>query len=151
MIEPLTQFQERRVRANQAVASKEMREEQERAIDDIPENEYFPILFWCNTHRRQATHIHRKTYGRTVEIRHVCDPRLGGIMIPCQCVDLTGIAEITKTDSDLPPAAKVESERRPLSESPTGFPQVTTTTVFEADGTLSSQHSTYGVPPPEQP
>lgn len=166
------------------------------------DNEYFPILWWCNTHRREATHIHRKTYGDTVEIRHCCDPKLGGIMIPCLCVDLTGIAEITKTDSDLPRAAKadpdffatncvpwrdpmdgrpfairfldaiyeskrrgidgksikrkraakVEPERRPLSESPTGFPQVTTTTVFEADGTQSSQHSvTYGVPPPEQP
>lgn len=54
--------------------------------------------------------------------------------------------------ADLPPAAKVDPERHPLSESPTGFPQVTTTTVFEADGTQSSQHSvTYGVPPPEQP
>lgn len=62
---------------------------------DAPTVEYFPILFWCNSHRRQATHIQRKTQrdGRVFE-EHVCDPKLGGILLPCRCVDLTGIAEI---------------------------------------------------------
>ncbi len=93
----LTQFQEQRLKTNQSIAYLERREEQESAIDNAPFNEYFPILFWCNTHRRKATHIHRKTQrdGRVFE-EHVCDPRLGGIMLSCRCVDLTGIAEITE-------------------------------------------------------
>lgn len=43
-------------------------------------------LWWCNSHRRRATHIFKD--------RHCCNPNLGGIMIPCQCVDLTGLVEV---------------------------------------------------------
>lgn len=42
------------------------------------------VLFWCNTHQRRAIGLSG------------CDPRLGGIMMPCQCVELTGIAEIVE-------------------------------------------------------
>lgn len=45
-------------------------------------------LWWCNAHQRQATFFD----GSSASLR--CDPKLGGIMIPCDCVDLTGIAEI---------------------------------------------------------
>lgn len=44
-------------------------------------------LWWCNTHQRRAAHI--DSWGK-----HKCDPHLPGIMIPCNCVNLTGIAEI---------------------------------------------------------
>lgn len=43
-------------------------------------------LFWCNSHQRRATHI---SHGEPC-----CDPRLGGILLPCRCVLLNGIAEI---------------------------------------------------------
>ena len=36
---------------------------------------------WCNTHERHCS-------------PNGCDPRLGGITMPCQVVDLTGIAII---------------------------------------------------------
>ena len=42
-----------------------------------------PRLFWCNSHQRKATHINM--YNHTM----VCDPKLGGIMLPCSVVDLT--------------------------------------------------------------
>ncbi len=50
---------------------------------EAPEEE----LWWCNHHRRRATHI--GPHGN-----HCCDPKLGSIMIPCNTVELTGIAEI---------------------------------------------------------
>ncbi|HYT44117.1 MAG TPA: hypothetical protein VEP90_17385 [Methylomirabilota bacterium] len=48
-----------------------------------PENEYW----WCNSHNRRATHIDSRE-------RHCCAPNLGGIMIPCDAVNLTNIMEI---------------------------------------------------------
>lgn len=42
-----------------------------------------PILrpiWWCNTHKREATHIDKNG-------NHRCDPNLGGILMPCN-VDL---------------------------------------------------------------
>ena len=48
-------------------------------------------LWWCNIHRRQATYVRNETY-------HCCDPKLGGIMIPCNCVDLTNECKIMKID-----------------------------------------------------
>ncbi len=44
-------------------------------------------LWWCNSHGRKATHVDE-------DGRHRCDPKLGGIMLPCMAVNLTGIAEI---------------------------------------------------------
>lgn len=43
-------------------------------------------LWWCNVHQRKATYVKNGKRG--------CDPHLGGIMIPCECVNLTGIAII---------------------------------------------------------
>lgn len=40
-------------------------------------------LFWCNAHQRQAANA------------KACNPKLGGILLPCHVVDLTGIAELT--------------------------------------------------------
>lgn len=45
-------------------------------------------LIWCNTHQRRATHCHKYT------LTHCCNPALGGIMLPCSCVNLTGLALI---------------------------------------------------------
>lgn len=50
-------------------------------------------LWWCNTHQRRATYTRLSDRSW----RHVCDPRLGGITIPCQVVDLTEDFEIEET------------------------------------------------------
>lgn len=42
-------------------------------------------LWWCNSHQRRATHLWRGE-------RH-CDPNLGGILLPCRAVNLTGWVE----------------------------------------------------------
>ena len=47
-------------------------------------------LWWCNVHNRIATYMLRNT-------RHCCDPSLSGIMIPCNCVELTNILEIEES------------------------------------------------------
>lgn len=36
--------------------------------------------WWCNSHQRRATYLFKD--------QHVCDPDLGGIMIPCSSVKL---------------------------------------------------------------
>lgn len=43
-------------------------------------------LWWCNSHRREATYTRTTLGGGLV---HCCDPKLGGILLPCSCVDLT--------------------------------------------------------------
>lgn len=48
-------------------------------------------FWWCNSHRRSATHILKYDDGREA---HHCDPRLGGIMLPCVCVNLTHEVEV---------------------------------------------------------
>lgn len=48
-------------------------------------------LWWCNSHERIATHLILR---KGMEPCHVCDPKLGGILLPCKCVNLTGIAEV---------------------------------------------------------
>jgi hypothetical protein len=50
-------------------------------------------LWWCNSHQRRATYVRNET-------DHCCDPNLGGIMLPCRTVNLTGIMEID--DENLP-------------------------------------------------
>jgi hypothetical protein len=40
-------------------------------------------VWWCRTHRRIATHI-LKREGMSPEAH--CDPALGGITLPCDCV-----------------------------------------------------------------
>jgi len=42
--------------------------------------------WWCNSHNRRATHIGPQG--------HHCDPDLGGILLPCFAVNLTGLIEI---------------------------------------------------------
>lgn len=59
-------------------------------------------LWWCNSHQRRATYVLIKKYdyqiwlpdGPRETIDHCCDPKLGGILLPCSCVNLTGIVEI---------------------------------------------------------
>ncbi len=51
-------------------------------------------LWWCNTHQRRATHQFFGNGWTDVS----CDPNLGGITMPCMCVSLKGIAEITEED-----------------------------------------------------
>jgi len=40
--------------------------------------------WWCNSHKRPATHVRIKDDGSSPE--RVCDPNLGGILLPCDCV-----------------------------------------------------------------
>ena len=49
-------------------------------------------LWWCNSHGRVATYI--QMYSYTKLQKPCCDPKLGGIMLPCSCVNLTGQVEI---------------------------------------------------------
>lgn len=71
-------------------------------VENIPkelEGIWVPVdlrwLWWCNTHRRRATHKYLKfRYGRMISEEHCCAPKQPGIMMPCECVNLTGIAEI---------------------------------------------------------
>ncbi len=48
-------------------------------------------LYWCNSHEREAT-------ARDKDGKPRCDPSLGGILLPCFVVDLTGIAEIVEDE-----------------------------------------------------
>lgn len=47
-------------------------------------------LWWCNSHQRQAEYIRSNRQSKT----RCCDPKLGGILLPCNAVNLTGIVEI---------------------------------------------------------
>jgi hypothetical protein len=55
-------------------------------------------LWWCNTHGRKATHLMVKRYDNPNDNTAVpcCAPYLGGVMIPCRCVDLTSKANIVE-------------------------------------------------------
>lgn len=48
-------------------------------------------LWWCNTHQRRATARRQAGFW---EGGVCCAPGLAGILLPCQCVNLTGMAEI---------------------------------------------------------
>jgi len=50
-------------------------------------------LLWCNSHGRRANHVDRHGKPR-------CNPKLGGLAIPCLVVDLTDIAEIDEEDGE---------------------------------------------------
>jgi hypothetical protein len=55
-------------------------------------------LWWCNSHQREATYAYVQ-HGKDCELKlvHCCDPCLGGILLPCFCVELTGLVEIEKS------------------------------------------------------
>ena len=42
--------------------------------------------FWCRTHKRMATHL--LVRDGELSPKHVCDPALGGITLPCDAVDI---------------------------------------------------------------
>jgi hypothetical protein len=44
----------------------------ERPLDGIVSTDG---IWWCNSHQMEATHYRNG--------RHICDPKLGGITIPC--------------------------------------------------------------------
>lgn len=48
-------------------------------ISSIPENMCVDLgaTYWCDTHNRKATHINSL-------VEPCCDPKLGGIMMPCK-------------------------------------------------------------------
>lgn len=50
-------------------------------------------LWWCNSHQRRAAYLLGPTY-------HVCKPGQGGVMIPCVCVNLTGLVEIDDFETE---------------------------------------------------
>lgn len=49
-------------------------------------------VFWCNAHERVANDFDSRD-------QPACDSRLGGILLPCRCVELTGIAELFEDPS----------------------------------------------------
>lgn len=51
-------------------------------------------IWWCNSHRRRATYMKAPNFNRPLANYHCCDPALGGITIPCVCVELTGKVEL---------------------------------------------------------
>lgn len=62
-------------------------------------------FWWCNSHNRPATHL----WGT----KHVCDPRLGGILLPCSCVsakELRVILTFIETDDGLSLKANFEPQ-----------------------------------------
>lgn len=69
----------------------------------IPGTEYVKaselIMGWCNTHNRRATYYFINNNSKPATADLCCDPKLGGIMLPCMCVDLTEIAEIVEKPS----------------------------------------------------
>ena len=48
--------------------------------------------WWCNSHNRVATHILKRG---DWEVHH-CEPGLAGILLPCECVNLDGLVEVTQ-------------------------------------------------------
>lgn len=68
-------------------------------MNDVVRNEYSldtsSELWWCNSHCRIASHILKNATG----VRHVCDPLLAGTLLPCVCVNLTGLVEIIEDTS----------------------------------------------------
>ena len=53
---------------------------------DAYEQNGFDRIHWCNSHGRRARWLYRG--------KPCCDPLLGGIMIPCDTVDITDDVEI---------------------------------------------------------
>lgn len=48
-------------------------------------------LWWCNSHQRWASHV------RVRDQWHHCALGLGGVMIPCRCVNLTDLVEVMES------------------------------------------------------
>lgn len=70
-------------------------------MSQFENSSYIKVLpcnfWWCNTHQRRATHYKiLERLGRIIDVSETpqCDPRLGGIMISCRSVNLTGICDI---------------------------------------------------------
>jgi hypothetical protein len=55
------------------------------ALDQPGEN------WWCNSHNRRATHV---VVVNGLLHSHQCDPALGGVLMMCRCVNLTGKLEL---------------------------------------------------------
>lgn len=45
-------------------------------------------MYWCKVHAREATH---ERFGVPC-----CDPKLPGIKLPCQCIDITSALQLAK-------------------------------------------------------
>jgi hypothetical protein len=41
--------------------------------------------WWCTTHKRIATYVWTSTGQRHRGLMRCCNPKLGGILLPCQC------------------------------------------------------------------
>lgn len=50
-------------------------------------------VWWCNSHQRKAEYISLKE-GYLIHNEHCCNPRLGGILLPCNCIEITNLVEI---------------------------------------------------------
>jgi hypothetical protein len=47
-----------------------------------------PTRWWCKHHHREAARL-GYPYGRSAGLKHCCDPRLGGILLPCDAEEMT--------------------------------------------------------------
>lgn len=52
--------------------------------------------WWCNTHNREATHLIMSDYDYPKFTKHCCDPKLGGIMLLCECTMNKNVKTATK-------------------------------------------------------
>lgn len=53
--------------------------------------------WWCNIHERVASHVMFRSGDE--KPTHHCDPKLGGVMMPCVCVNLTGLVGLVTIDT----------------------------------------------------
>ena len=74
------------------------REEGDAVMGDNPkvEPDVSGRTWWCNSHQRIATEV--RSYPD--RICHVCARNLGGILLPCSCVDVTDLIEILPDDAE---------------------------------------------------
>lgn len=64
-------------------------------------------VWWCNTHQRQA--IERRHWNGA--LHWICSRHLGGILLPCRGVNITGIVEIDCDEFGIPIGSREHMRR----------------------------------------
>lgn len=84
----------------------------EREIEEVSGITRKPLTqskWWCNSHGRETTYINE--YGN-----RCCDPRLGGILLPCSVIKKDWTA-IEHDKAEIQAGQKVPSGTKPLTQS----------------------------------
>lgn len=58
-------------------------------------------LWWCRTHKRWAEFMRSIAYKTIMEYAdavHCCDPRLGGITMPCNAIEVTDVVKAVREE-----------------------------------------------------